>query len=190
MIRHLTLWFFKGDVGLPKCTQKGNIRNMFIHLQIKHSNHTVHIFIFNCLTPYCVHLSGWQKSSCYRRLHRQLHSPGQQGPLTSGTQSICGREQPLQVPCGGGRPSPRHLLQRVCQRLQQGPHQQMLKDHHQEDARIWYVDCVCLLRIVIQELTPHLVRFVSPRQNVLKLILKSPRFFPFGDNLTKFRCRI
>ena len=30
------------------------------------------------------------------------------------------------------------------------------------------------------------VHFGSPSQNVLKLILKSPRFVPFGNNLSQF----
>ena len=34
------------------------------------------------------------------------------------------------------------------------------------------------------------VKFGSVSQNVLKLILKSPRFVPFGANLTQFGCQI
>ena len=39
-------------------------------------------------------------------------------------------------------------------------------------------------------LTSKLGQIVAPRQNVLKLILKSPRFVTFGANLTQFGCRI
>ena len=34
------------------------------------------------------------------------------------------------------------------------------------------------------------VHFGAPRQNVLNLILKSPRFVPFGANLIHFGCEI
>ena len=34
------------------------------------------------------------------------------------------------------------------------------------------------------------VHFGSPSQNVLKLILKSPIFVPFGPNMTQFGCQI
>ena len=34
------------------------------------------------------------------------------------------------------------------------------------------------------------VHFCPPSQNVLKLILKSPRFVPFRTNLTQFACQI
>ena len=39
-------------------------------------------------------------------------------------------------------------------------------------------------------LTFKLGQIGSASQNVLKLILKSPRFVPFGANLTQFGCKI
>ena len=51
--------------------------------------------------------------------------------------------------------------------------------------------CVCkfVLEPRLPDLAPKWVR-LAPRQNVLKLILKSPRFVQFGANLTQFDCQI